>query len=80
MGVRLFRRQVCCRAKRSTIARFFLFLKPGDDVRSVVLGAAGLGGPPWVGASTRPHHLPRHDGGLHQRTEVEPLFIWVRRL
>ena len=33
---------------------------------------ARLGGPPWVRASTRPHHLPRHDGGLHQRMSVQP--------
>ena len=41
------------------------------DFLSVVptLGSAGLGGPRWVRASTRPHHLPRHDGGLHQRTD-----------
>ena len=43
------------------------------------LGSAGLGGPLWVGASIRPHHLHRHDVGLHQRS-VATLFIWVRQL
>ena len=38
------------------------------------LGSAGLGGPLWVGASIRPHHLHRHDVGLHQRS-VATLFI-----
>ena len=35
------------------------------------LGSAGLGGPLWVRASTastRPNHLPRHDGGVHKGT------------
>ena len=39
----------------------FLFVVPP-------LGSAGLGGTLWVGASTRPHHLPRHDGEFYQRT------------
>ena len=43
------------------------------------LGSAGIGGPLKVGASIRPHHLPRHDVGLHQR-KVATLFIWVRQL
>ncbi len=69
---------------------FSFSARSGDDVRScrlsVVLGSAGLGGPPWVGASTastRPHHLPRHDGGLHQRSVATSVSsnwggVWVQ--
>ena len=34
------------------------------------LGSARPAEPLWVRASTRPYHLPRHDGGHYQRTAL----------